>query len=162
MNFKRAIITGISLLILSVLVLSACSSSQAAGNARIRATWVKPAIASDTVSVPVIEVEKDKIIHFKVSTATDDLSFMVYEYGNTVYARANICPPCQSEGFSLYRDTLVCDTCGTTFNAKTSAGIKGACVRYPKAAVPFETADGKIVMKGADLAKAYLETLQPG
>jgi len=87
---------------------------------------------------------------------------MAYELGGKLYVRANACPPCWSVGFSLQRDILVCDTCRTTFKAKTGDGIEGACVDFPKASVPYEITDGNIVMGGDDLLAAYQNTLNPG
>ena len=91
-----------------------------------------------------------------------DMAFMAYELGGEVHVRANVCPPCRSIGFSLQKNILVCDTCRTTFEAKTGEGIEGACVDFPKASVPYEVTDGNIVMKGTDLIAAYQDTTEPG
>lgn len=74
--------------------------------------------------------------------------------------RADICPPCGSQSFSLKKDTLVCDVCGTVFNARTGAGISGGCVLFPKTAVSYQIDTGKMVMQGNDLIAAYVETLK--
>ena len=128
----------------------------------IKATWIEPQVVGDTVSIPVSEVEDNKIVHFKLVTLGGDIAFMAYELGVEVYIRSNVCPPCRSVGFSLQGDTLVCDTCKTTFNAKTGDGIEGACMNFPKASVPYELRDGNLAMKGADLTAAYQSTLNPG
>jgi hypothetical protein len=57
---------------------------------------------------------------------------------------------------------MVCDRCATTFKADTGNGIGGACVDYPKALVPYEIANGNIIMKQADLVVAYENTINPG
>ena len=129
---------------------------------KVRATWIKPQVAGDTVSIPVSDVRNDKIVHFNVAVALgNQMAFMAYDFDGQLNVRANVCPPCRSIGFSLKKDTLVCDTCGTTFKAGTGAGIAGACVGYPKAAVPYEISDGQLVMKGNDLLVAYQNTLEP-
>ena len=87
---------------------------------------------------------------------------MAYGLDGEIYVRSNVCPPCWSVGFSLQRDILVCDTCLTTFKAKTGDGIEGACVDYPKAAVLYEVSDGKVVMRGNDLLAAYQNTNELG
>lgn len=155
----KTLAAGCAILVIGLLILSACSPTSA--STRIRATWINPTIQGESVSIPASEVEKDTIAHFKVTTPADDLAFMAYQFDGKLYARANICPPCLSEGFSLVGNTLVCDTCGTVFDAKTGAGIKGACIAYPKAAVPYEVKDGNITMKGTDLAAAFQNTLKP-
>ena len=60
------------------------------------------------------------------------------------------------------KDILVCDTCKTTFEAKTGDGIKGACVDYPKASIRYEIKNDDLAMKKADLAVAYQNTIEPG
>jgi nitrite reductase/ring-hydroxylating ferredoxin subunit len=94
-------------------------------------------------------------------TGTDTLSFMAYKYDDQLYVRADICPPCRSESYTLTKGTLVCDSCGTVFNAGTGAGIKGACVRFPKQSVNYEVKDGNILINGTDLITAYQNTLNP-
>ena len=90
------------------------------------------------------------------------MNFMAYTLDGEIYVRANVCPPCRSIGFSLEEDILICDRCATTFKAKTGDGIKGACVDFPKASVPYEITDGNIVMRGDDLLAAYQDTVKPG
>ena len=144
-----------------ILALAACSGQDA--QTPVTATWIKPQVAGDTVSIPVSEVNDNKIVHFNVAVALgSEMAFMAYDIDGKLNARANVCPPCRSIGFSLSKDTLICDTCRTTFKAKTGDGISGACVDYPKAAVPYEISDGKVVMRGNDLLSAYQNTNEPG
>jgi len=123
---------------------------------------VEPQVDGNIVSIPVSEVEDNWNIHFKLNIADGNQNFMAYTVDGKTYVRANVCPPCRSVGFSLQGNILVCDTCKTTFEAKTGDGIKGACVDFPKAAVPYEITDGNIVMSEANLIAAYRDTLQPG
>ena len=58
----------------------------------------------------------------------------------------------------MQRNLLICDTCLATFKAKTGNGIDGVCVDYPKAVVPYEINDGKVVMRGNDLLVANENT----
>jgi len=155
-------IAAITVVLLGViLALAACSGQDA--QTPVTATWIKPQVAGDTVSVPVSEVNDNKIVHFNVAVALgSEMAFMAYDINGKLNVRANVCPPCRSIGFSLSKDTLICDTCRTTFKAKTGDGISGACVGYPKAAVPYEISDGKVVMSGNDLLAAYQNTNEPG
>ena len=100
--------------------------------------------------------------HFTMNASGGEMDFMAYELGGKTYVRASICPPCYSRSFSLKGDTLVCDTCGTSFDAKTGSGIKGACVNYPKASVSYTVDDDSIVMKVDGLVTTYNNTLAPG
>ena len=128
----------------------------------IEATWIEPTVAGDTVSIPLSEVENNWNVNFGLETPDGDTNFMAQLVEGEIYVRANACPPCHSIGFALQGDILVCDTCATTFEATTGEGITGACVDYPKAAVPYQISDGNIVMSQADLAAAYQDTLNPG
>ncbi|MDD4859629.1 MAG: Fe-S-containing protein [Dehalococcoidales bacterium] len=154
---KLNIILIVVLLAVTAALLGACS-----GSSSIRATRVTPAITEDMVSLQYSEIQANKISSFSVATTSGEISFMAYDLDGKIYARADICPPCRSDSFSLNGTTLVCDTCATVFDARTGKGLKGACVNYPKALVPFTENGGKLIMKGADLLKAYQDTLQPG
>jgi len=154
-------ITLILALVILVSSIVACSDNGTQNSQRIEATWINPQVLGDIISIPISEVENDKIMHFEFTTQDKDMTFMAYDLSGEIYVRANICPPCHSIGFSLQESTLVCDTCGTVFDARTGAGINGACVAYPKAAVAYEIRDGSIVMKGSDLLAAYQDTVNP-
>ncbi|MBI4334484.1 MAG: DUF2318 domain-containing protein [Chloroflexi bacterium] len=169
MSRKQASVLLVSLLGL-ILLLAACSSSQSsaaqpagrrAAAGGIRPTWIAAETGGDTVALPVGEVQKAIMTHFKVKMTTTEETFMAYQFEGRIHARADICPPCRSESFSLDGDRLVCDTCGTIFEARTGAGVSGACVAYPKASVPYEIRDGRLFMKRSDLLTAYQTTLKP-
>jgi nitrite reductase/ring-hydroxylating ferredoxin subunit len=157
-----SITTIIGIVLLGVILTLAACSGQGV-QAMVKATWIEPQVTGDTISIPVSEVKNNKIVHFNVPLALDtEIAFMAYDLSGEIYVRANVCPPCRSVGFSLSGDTLVCDTCRTTFEAKTGEGISGACVAYPKASVPYQIGDGKIVMSGDDLFLANQRTNQRG
>jgi nitrite reductase/ring-hydroxylating ferredoxin subunit len=156
---KKIILILVLLMLVSSIV--ACSDNGAQSNQLIEATWIKPQVANGYASIPVSEVEDNWNVAFNVDTQSGNMTFMAYIVDGETYVRANICPPCHSIGFSLQKSTLVCDTCGTVFDAKTGEGIEGACVGYPKAAVPYEINGGNITMKGTDLVAAYQDTVNP-
>jgi hypothetical protein len=162
----------------AVILLAACSSPKAAAPAagttaaagamgvsssdatRYKATWIVPAMNGASLSVLVSAVEQDKIVHFWVDTPTGKQAFMAYKLDGTFYMRGNICVPCRSYNYSLQKGILVCDTCGTTFNAKTTAkGLSGACVNYPKEPVSFQVQNNNLIATLADLNSAYQNTL---
>jgi nitrite reductase/ring-hydroxylating ferredoxin subunit len=131
-------------------------------NEPIKATWIEPQVAGNTVSIPASEVQENGNVHFNLKTVGQDMNFMAYVLDGETFVRANVCPPCRSIGFSLDEHTLVCDRCATTFNAETGEGIEGACVDYPKASVPYNVSGGTVVMNSADLMAAYQDTIEPG
>ena len=128
----------------------------------IKATWIEPQLTGDTLSIPISDIEENWNTHFKLGTENGDMNFMAYMVDSKIHVRANICPPCRSIGFSLQKDVLICDRCATTFDARTGEGIEGACVDYPKAAVPYSITDGNIVMSEADLKAAIQDAIIPG
>jgi nitrite reductase/ring-hydroxylating ferredoxin subunit len=139
------------LMALSLLALSACSaqtSAQGTGSPAVAAqTLIKSQISGNSISISQSDVDKYTNTRFKVRTAIGELSFMAYNYNSKLNVRADICPPCRSESFTLNKGTLVCDTCGTVFDAQNGNGIRGACVRYPKQDVPYQIENGNLVMK---------------
>lgn len=153
-----SIVIGMVMLII-MLSLAGCSGS----SEPIIATWVTVQETSDNVSVPLSTVNSNKMVHFMLeATSSGDIAFMVYELDKEIYVRSNVCPPCWSVGFSLQEDTLVCDTCATTFNAESGDGIKGACIDFPKASVQYEIKDEMIIMEKSDLMTSYQNTLEIG
>ncbi len=151
-----------TLLIFITLSTVACSGNNSQDATPIKATWVTAQITGDSASIPASEVVNNKMTHFGISTPAADMAFMAYELEDKTYVRSNICPPCRSIGFSLQGDTLVCDSCATTFETMTGEGIEGACVDFPKAPVLYQLVDGNIVMAGGDLIAAHQNTLSPG
>jgi uncharacterized membrane protein len=165
---KKSTIFVMFLALLSVLALTACSGQAAAVtaggknvNATIKQTNIKALVTGNTVTIPVSAVDKNGNTNFRVDTATDYFMFMAYEYGDKMYVRADVCVPCGSESFTLKNGTLVCNSCGTVFNAQTGVGVSGAkaCMSYSKQPVPFQVTDGNIVMTWTDMSTAYQNTL---
>jgi hypothetical protein len=134
----------------------------------VHPTWIGADaidIEGDTLAVPASEVDSGEMIHFEVTSGQDDrMVFMAYKLGGKTYVRAAVCEPCQQRGwsFSLDGDVLVCDICGTSFEAGTSEGIGGACKIYPKAQVTHVVSVDKITMGMDDLIIAYSNTMETG
>jgi nitrite reductase/ring-hydroxylating ferredoxin subunit len=154
---KRITLTVVLVALLLVTVMS-CSS----GNARIRPTWIVTETSGDNVAISNQEVEKAGMAHFRINSGGQEYVYMAYKFGNETVVRSSICPPCRSRSFSIQGDTLICDSCQTTFNARTGDGIAGPCVDYPKAQVAFTRNSDRLVMKASDLLSAYQNTLKPG
>jgi len=150
------------LVLLSLILVSSivgCSGNGAQNGQLIEATWIEPQVVGEIVSIPISAIENYTITHFDFRAQDNDMTFMAYDLNGEIYVRANICPPCHSIDFSLQQGTLVCDTCGTFFDAKTGAGIEGACVAYPKAAITYQINGDNITMQATDLAAAYQDTV---
>ena len=166
-NTKKLVKVGVvAATALALLVTAACSSTSGAvpnsPAGRIRPVLVTASVApGNALSLPLAMIQSNWNSRFAVATPNGQEIFMAYFYKGQTYIRASVCPPCQSQSFSLVGDTLVCDACGTVFYAQSGAGKVGPCVRYPKQAVATQLVDGNIIMKNADLLAAYQKTLNP-
>lgn len=115
------------------------------------------------LSIPLDMVEKYQIIDFFVNVDGDELPIMAVKTSRgDINIMPRICVPCRSEGWHLKDDVLICDACGTTFDANTGEGISGACKNYPKALISYEIVDGKLIFNTNDAKDAYQKTLSPG
>lgn len=161
---------------LAVVALASCGSSQAQATATtpgpgqvavanpkgvVQPTTITATVNGDTASIPLSQVTSNLNTRFVVTTAGGQMSYMAYVWNGNVNVRADICPPCGSRSFRLTNGTLICNSCGTVFNAVTGKGKSGACVRYTKEAVTFQVSGDAINMNMADLVTAYQNTLTP-
>ncbi|WP_440953300.1 Fe-S-containing protein [Methanococcoides sp. FTZ1] len=128
----------------------------------VSATWIEPQVIDDTVVVPAQTIRENINTHFKVETAAGEIAVMAYTLGDEIVVRSNVCPPCGSIGFSLQEELLICDSCGTTFDAGTGQGIRGACVDYPKENIPYAESEGNIMIGLNDIVVAHMNTIQRG
>jgi len=163
MKTRRGVVmAGLAVLLLLAACAAPASPAPSAGGEPIPGTWIDVNESGDTVTVPLSLVQEKGNTHFSVTSSGKELDFMGYLLADTLYVRANVCPPCRSRGFALDGDILVCDTCGTKFDATDGSGISGACVDYPKAAAAYKIADGVVTISLSDLVSAFSQTLVAG
>jgi nitrite reductase/ring-hydroxylating ferredoxin subunit len=166
MNKKILSIILVAVFLTVSLLLAGCSKNGAsAQGGTYPPTSVTTSMSADSVSIPVNAINTDKNVEFNVVFPQGTASYMAYSYNGKIQVRASVCVPCQGRSFTLKGNTLVCDTCGTVFNADTGKGLSGvaACQNYPKAAVTYtKGADGSITMAKTDLLTAFTNTLTPG
>jgi nitrite reductase/ring-hydroxylating ferredoxin subunit len=116
----------------------------------------------DVVTIPLSAIEDVVNTEFAIAVDERSLDFMAYVLDGELYVRASACPPCATLEYALDAGTLLCGACDTSFDASTGAGIDGACVDYPKAAVAYEVSGGVVTLKVADLVRAWDETEAAG
>lgn len=179
MKTKLTIIMTVLVIVVFVLILTSCSgatttqaelpvttpgslNNNSLTKSNVSPTWITPEVSDIAIAVPQDLIQTNINSHFEVALEKGKAYFMAYVYKGKIQVRADICPPCRSISYSLVKDTLVCDSCGTVFKATDGSGVRGACVNYPKGSVPYETVDGKIIMNKADLTLAYENTWSPG
>lgn len=161
MNIK--LVSVVLLAIAVSLVVAGCTDTGSSGKANaspVKATWITAETGADEVSIPLSSVDENTNVHFKINTDGREIAVMAYRFNDKIFVRSNVCPPCNSIGFSLDNGTLVCDSCGTVFDAETGTGIGGGCVSYPKESIPYTVSDGNIVMKLNDVITAHEKTIE--
>jgi len=132
------------------------------GTGVVSPTWIDAQVEGNVASIPTGEVDSGKMLHFRVTDQGTSMAFMAYRLDGERYVRANICPPCRSEGFSLAGDVLDCNNCHTKFEASTGEGISGACKDYPKTEVAYAIVGDKVTMDIDALVNAYRNTEKAG
>ena len=166
MNVKLKNIRSIGIVMVLLVVMAfglGCigGDSGTANAGPVKATWITAQVNGDVVSIPVADVNDNTNVHFKVNTNSDvgEIAVMAYKLGDEIVIRSNVCPPCGSIGFTLNDAVLVCDSCGTTFDATTGNGIQGACVDYPKENIPYTESGGILVMDINDIITSHQNTV---
>jgi len=160
---RKLIIVSLLAIIVSISALGCLdpeSSASAGESGPVKGTWIEPEASEDTVSIPVSSVDRYTNVHFKVDADIGEVSVMAYKLDDEVQVRSNVCPPCGSIGFTLTDGVLVCDSCGTVFDAATGEGIQGGCVAYPKENIPYTISNGLIVMDMDDVVTAHKKTVE--
>ena len=166
-NLKNVRSIGIVMLLLLVSAFGLGCIGGDSGTAQagpVKATWITADVNGNVVSIPASDVTDNTNVHFKVNTNTQlgEIAVMAFVLGDEIVIRSNVCPPCRSIGFTLDDAVLVCDSCGTTFDATTGNGIQGACVAYPKESIPYTESGGIIVMDINDIITAHQNTVIKG
>ncbi len=132
--------------------------SPAVATGPVTATPLIVSYDGDMVSIPLSAVAEVVNAEFGISVDERSLDFMAYIFDGRLYVRASACPPCASLAYTLDGDELLCEACDSRFDVVTGEGSEGACVDYPKASVPYEVDGDRVVMRIADLVRAWDET----
>ncbi len=98
-------------------------------------TPVTPLIEADRISIPLELIEAHDIVYFEVEN-NEGLMVPLMAYitpTGRVFTGSSMCEPCQGRYFSLAGETLVCDTCRTTYTIESHEFISGSqdCGKYP-------------------------------
>jgi hypothetical protein len=98
-------------------------------------TTVEPEVDGEWIVLPLQTVEENSIVYFEVE---NNQGFMVplmayITPSGRLFAGSSMCEPCRGRYFSLAGETLVCDTCRTTYTIESHQFISGsrACGSYP-------------------------------
>lgn len=111
-------------------------------------TPVEPVIEGDWVNIPLETLEEKDIVYFEVeNNARDRVPMMAYiTPSGRVFAGTSMCEPCRGRHFSLAGETLVCDSCRTTYTIEGHEFISGSkeCGSYPPVYMEPEVKNGVV------------------
>ncbi len=113
------------------------------------------------VTLKLDDIKNKKLVTFDVpgikfalanGTSFDYLPILAYvsPIGNVIVA-ASLCEPCSGTEFSISNDTLVCNSCGTTWDLERLKGIQGGCPDHPPEVLEYKAEGDKIVLDEARL-----------
>ncbi len=98
-------------------------------------TPVEPVIEGDWVSIPLELLEEKDIVYFEVENNEGfQVPLMAYiTPSGQIFTGSSMCEPCRGRYFFLAGETLVCDTCRTTYTIESREFISGSrdCGSYP-------------------------------
>lgn len=98
-------------------------------------TVVETTIEGEWLTIPLAAVDEHGIVYFEVENDEGfQVPLMAYVGpSGQIFAGSSMCEPCRGRTFSLAGETLVCDTCRTTYTIEEHEFISGSpvCGKYP-------------------------------
>ena len=94
-------------------------------------------VEGNKIILPFDVVQKNKFVWFSYKENNSVIPLLAYitTEGKIVTA-ISICEPCNSQRFHMKNETIVCNSCGTTWNLNTLEAISGSCGKFPPDAIP--------------------------
>lgn len=98
---------------------------------------ITPKVEGDKIILPFDVLQKNKLVRFTFNDKNAPVPLLAYitNEGKIVTA-ISICEPCNSKQFHMKNETIVCNSCGTTWNLNTLEAISGSCGKFPPDAIP--------------------------
>jgi len=98
-------------------------------------THIEPLIEAGRVSIPLELLETHEMVYFEVAN-NEGFSVPLMAYitpSGRIFAGSSMCEPCQGRSFFLAGETLVCESCRTTYTIESHQFLSGSqdCGRYP-------------------------------
>lgn len=97
------------------------------------------------IILPLDVVKDKKFVKFDIAGNKRALPILAYltEDGKVVTA-ISLCEPCDSKNFHIVGSTLVCNSCGTTWDLNNLEALSGSCGKYPPDPVPSSVVGNEI------------------
>ncbi len=129
----------------------------------ISMTAVDTTIDGEWLTIPLDAVDQNSIVYFE---AENDEGFVVplMAYvgpSGRIFAGSSMCEPCRGRTFSLAGDTLVCDTCSTTYTLEQHEFISGSpvCGKYPPVSMDPVVENGLVKIPLVNILSWRIRTL---
>ncbi len=117
----------------------------------IKMTNIETLEDSETIKFPLEIVDQNNIVYFEsVNQDQETVPMMAYiTPSGRLFVGSSLCEPCRGKKFSLAGETIVCDTCKTTYKIENHEFISGAkiCGQYPPVNMNPEIIDGNVVIQ---------------
>lgn len=96
----------------------------------ISMTRVEPVLENGQIKISLGEIDKNNIVSFELENDQGTLvPLMAYiTPSGRLFAGSSMCEPCRGRTYSLAGETLVCDTCRTTFTIEDHRFISGSAI----------------------------------
>ena len=89
------------------------------------------------IILPFELVTQKGIVTFSYQSPSGAIPLLAYISGEGKLVTAiSMCEPCNSTRFHINSNTLICNSCGTTWELDNLNAISGACGDYPPDAIP--------------------------
>ena len=108
-------------------------------NDKLEQTVVESKVENGKEIVGTLSMVKEKKFirtDYKANGKTVPLTAFVQPDGKVMVA-VSFCEPCKGTAFHITGNTIVCNTCGTTWDLQTFKGISGGCQTYPPQALTY-------------------------
>jgi len=106
------------------------------------------------IILPFELVKQKKFVTFSYQSSSGNIPLLAYISGEGKLVTAvSMCEPCNSTRFHINGSTLICNSCGTTWELDNLNAISGACGKYPPDAIPSKIAAGNIYIDEAIVSR---------
>ena len=121
----------------------------------ISMTAIEPNLEAQTVKLSLDEIDKNNIVFFEVeNNENQPVPLMAYiTPSGRLFVGSSLCEPCKGRTFSLAGETLVCDTCRTTYDVENHEYISGSpvCGKYPPVNMNPKVVNGEVIIQLEDI-----------
>ncbi len=100
-------------------------------------TDVDAIVSGEKIILPLDVVKQQKFVAFNYASAGKIVPLLAYISGEgKLITAVSMCEPCESTRFHIRAITMVCNSCGTTWELNNLDGVSGACLQYPPDVIP--------------------------